>query len=214
MVDVVDARSPKSLVKEDGFYWPLGGEKYRHRYIKHAPDMNVALKYAHGRRVVLQAGGNVGVWPKWLASRFDRVYTFEPEPLNFMALCRNAWEPNVFKTNGALGFERGCIDLSIHLNNIGAHTVRGAGVIPSYRIDDLALAVCDALILDIEGFELPALRGAADTLDRCSPVVMIEDRGHGAKIGQGSFADTAEFLGTFGYRETERVAKDVVFVRS
>jgi FkbM family methyltransferase len=200
-----------NLEPADGFLWPRGGEKYRSRYIRHAPDMEVALRYAPGRQVVVQAGGNVGVWPKWLAARFARVYTCEPEPLNFAALCRNVPELNVYKLNAALGCERGPIALDIHEGNIGAHTVEGAGAIPSLRIDDLGLDVCDAIILDIEGFEYPALLGAYETLIEHKPVIMLENRGHGEKIGQGSFADITALLTGYGYREVERVAKDVVF---
>lgn len=41
-------------------------------------------------------------------------------------------------------------------------------------LDSLALARCDFLKLDVEGMEIEALDGAARTLERCRPAVLVE----------------------------------------
>ncbi len=47
------------------------------------------------------------------------------------------------------------------------------------RIDDLELAELDFIKLDVEGYEYQALKGAEQTLKRCRPMVMFEDKGKG-----------------------------------
>jgi FkbM family methyltransferase len=199
------------LVEAHGFLWPRGGHVYGQRYIRHVPDMALALKHVESCRVVVQAGGHVGVWPKWLASRFERVFTFEPQHDNFTALCRNVQDENVVKAQGALGNVRGCVGLVVSDKNIGGHRVDRLGnSVPSYRIDDLALAVCDLIVLDVEGYEHQALLGARDTMDRCSPVLHLEDLGHIDKKGFGATSDMYAYLAACGYRKVGQVSHDVV----
>ncbi len=46
---------------------------------------------------------------------------------------------------------------------------------PIFRLDDLPIDDVAVLHLDVEGRELAALTGAADLIERCSPILMIED---------------------------------------
>ena len=58
---------------------------------------NSILKYCDERRMILQAGGNCGMYPKLLSKMFNLVYTLEPDPLNFFCLTSNCPETNVIK---------------------------------------------------------------------------------------------------------------------
>jgi FkbM family methyltransferase len=195
-----------------GFWWPAGSrDEIRHLVADHAPDAQVAVDFTKQQRVVVQAGGNVGCWPKWLAARFAEVHTFEPEVNNFTALVRNVPETNVIKHFAALGDHHGRVGLRLSPKNLGAHRVEGEGNVPMMMVDDLKLTVCDLLILDIEGHELPALRGAAKTLARCGPVVMVEDRALGRKDER--IDAITRWLAVRGYRQVARVHWDVVFTR-
>lgn len=155
--------------------WPRSDERCASFVWARLPDLHQAMALLKRFEIVVQAGGNCGVWPAELAKRFATVYTFEADPLNFRCLTANVPRENVFKFNAALGYERGCIDLERTLN-CGGHRVGGAGRIPMLRIDDLALPGCDFIQLDIEGHEVHALRGASDTVLQYQPVIMIEDK--------------------------------------
>lgn len=206
--------TPKDLEKIEGYLWPKIAANYRQRYFKHARDMEVALALCGRKpRHVLQAGGNVGVWANWLADRGLEVWTAEPDAMNFYCLARNAWRPSIRKFQAALGEESGTVAINFHAGNIGAHNVipGAAGSIAQIRIDDLGMPGCDLMVLDIEGWEFPALRGARSVLERFRPVIQLEERGHSEKLGQGSLADISAWLAEFGYREATRVAKDVIF---
>jgi FkbM family methyltransferase len=193
----------------NGLLWPAEDVNSHTAVHITAPDMEVAYRHCRNFRVVIQAGGNCGVWPKAMGKQFDTVYTFEPDPVNFRCLCANAPAENIFKFNAALGLEHICVDLERNPTNVGAHRVSGLGPIPTFCIDDLALTVCDLIYLDIEGREQMALEGGVDTIARCRPVIVVEDKGvAGAAVGR-----IETWLGDcFGYRVAERAHRDVILV--
>ena len=160
-----------------------------------------------GRKVAVQAGGHIGVYPKILSEHFARVYTFEPEPRNFECLVRNA--PGVFAARGALGNDRGCAHLRVHGKNSGGHSLWGAGHTPVYRIDDLALDACDGLFLDLEGYEMHALRGALTTIKKHHPLIVAEEN---KKLNNQGFqyGDIQRLLAPLGYRVVDRVGEDII----
>jgi FkbM family methyltransferase len=126
------------------------------------------------KRVVVQAGGNCGFYPKQYAALFNTVYTFEPDWLNFYCLNINVPESNVVKNQSCLGNSHQLVDLRIKEKNRGKNYVAGTGRYPTYRIDDLNLDVCDLIHLDIEGYEYYALQGATETISKCKSVIVIE----------------------------------------
>lgn len=86
------------------------------------------------------------------------------------------------------------------------------GGLPTLCIDDLSLRECDLIYLDIEGYEFRALRGALATIERCHPVIVVEDKGLSERYGSAR-GDIEKWLGAeFGYRVAARPHKDVVLV--
>lgn len=198
-----------------GYQWPDAADANVMRYIQHAADMRVALKYTPVRDAVVQAGGHCGVWPLWLAQRFGRVFTFEPDPANWACLqanCRDQLAADrIFATHACLGAEPTRIRMATNQKNTGGHKgTRESGVTPVVTIDGLQLAACDLIVLDVEGMELPALRGAERALAAFRPTLMLEDRGHGDRHGWGGREELFAWLAARGYRERERVSYDVV----
>lgn len=143
--------------------WP----KYKDVFQVHVKEKNVAV----------QAGGYCGVFPRMLSNMFQRVYTFEPDPINFFCLANNTPSSNVYRYQAALGKEHGLISMDyMCLTNAGMKKVGTApGVIPTMRVDDLKLERCDLLMLDIEGYEFNAILGAEETIDKYRPVISVED---------------------------------------
>lgn len=143
--------------------------------------LDAALGYVAGHHACVQAGGNLGIFPKYLARHFETVYTFEPDGELFAALMFNAREPNIVKLQAAVGIHRDPVrmecsrrDGSQREVHEGLTHVAGPGVIPCLQIDDLGLPVCDLIYLDVEGYEFHALLGAAKTIERCRPVIGVE----------------------------------------
>lgn len=182
------------------------------------PDLERAMFHVPQKRVAVQAGGNLGLYPKRLAADFETVYAFEPAPALFAAMMQNAPEPNIIKFQACLGDARRMCGLSQkrrddsgRAEHEGLTHVFGDGPYPTLRIDDLALPVCDFIALDLEGWELYAVRGAVETIARCRPVLSVEVNKNQRFVGiQPEFL--RDCIKGLGYRLVERIHSDDVFV--
>lgn len=194
----------------DGVWWPSKDREARpfimDRATRDLPEMVALCKE---RRVCVQAGGNVGVWPQLFAQHFDTVYTFEPDWLNFLCLARNAGNNNVVKFQAALGQAREMVGMTGSPANCGARRVDGPGIVPTMLLDDLRLPACDLLQLDVEGYELFALHGARWTIDEYRPVIVVEINGLSDK--HGGRAEIERFLAEFGYTLKTILHRDYVY---
>lgn len=199
------------LTQYQGHWLPQGCERAWQRYASRARDMQPAVEMCGHLRTVVQAGGNVGAWPIWLAANFIEVITFEPEKQNYTCLARNiAPHHNILAYHAALGAEPGKLSLNV-CKSIGSHhLIMEPGDIDVKTIDSLNLEYLDLIVLDVEGAEALALRGARETIARCQPIIHLEDRGHGLKKGFGlTFDDVVAALPN--YTIERRVGRDVIF---
>lgn len=176
-------------------------------------DLDEAIGLCADTRIAVQAGGNCGVFPRYLATKFTAVYTFEPENENFACLVNNAPATNIMKLQAAVGDKfTSPMGLMYHEKNSGGHFVTHKGMIPVIAVDNLCLSACDLLQLDIEGYELFALRGAQSTIIRHSPVIMIEHKKHAERYGAKP-DDVLDYLKSLGYIERKRVRRDIIFTK-
>ena len=179
------------------------------------PDVPQKIsEHVKNRRVVVQAGGNNGLYAKQYADLFETVYTFEPIPELFYCLNRNVTKDNVFKFQGCLGNVHGVVGLGRkHENNGGSANIYGNGVTPTFMIDDLGLNNCDLIHLDIEGFEYFALKGASNTINKFKPVIVLETAGWCFRYNI-STSHIESFLNEFGYKLSCNIQGDSVFIPS
>ena len=201
----------REIVQKDGVWWPSQDIEARISVGSFSDEhVGIILSKCKGFSVAVQAGGNVGIWPRLFAEKFKTVYTFEPDHLNFRCLCLNAGNENIIKFQAAIGSKRGLVDLERDSWNCGSHHVNGTGPIPTLRIDDLGLEACDLIQLDIEGQESFALEGARETIQRFRPVIVIEEKGLGEKYGV-SPSQADDFLKELCYTATDRFGRDVLY---
>ena len=188
----------------DGLWWPDFDVRCRNAVVTEcAAAMPVVLPLVKEKRVCVQAGGNVGVYPLALAKVFDRVITFEPDRENLECLFENIWDAPVQAQWGALGAELGtCGIRRIDTDNCGSHKTVPGTAIPVQTIDGLGLDQCDLIWLDIEGAEADAIDGARATIEKFSPIIVLEEKGLGAK------ADLP------GYSRLMRIGNDTVYWRT
>ena len=110
-----------------------------------------------------------------------RIYAFEPVLENYVLarLCVIENElTNVVLFHSALGITQGTarMDTGGTSHSGGASHVSEHGQITTLlSIDSVAPENVCVLQLDVEGYELPALRGAVTTIERDNPVILIED---------------------------------------
>jgi len=136
----------------------------------------------------VDGGAHVGVWSRLMATDFKTVYAFEPAPDTFEALTTNLSSfgcRNVETYQVALGHRRIKVGLTmdekhVKLANTGArHLSLDNSVERTVRVetlDSFALPTLGFLKLDVEGSELFALQGADETVMRCRPVILFEDK--------------------------------------
>lgn len=208
------------MKKYKDFWWP-DDDKHCHPVIPREVDhIKLALKHVKKRRVCVQAGGNVGVWPKKLIRYFDKVITFEPQWENFECLCRNLEnEMHVTKIQAALSNDPKPIQMTLppkEAQNYGAFQIENADYwgIPALCLDSLHLPILDFLCLDIEGAEWLAIQGGLTTIRKCLPVIMVEDKGLGLRYGvqQNHIATMLKQLLRYSVVETIHGGRDQILV--
>jgi FkbM family methyltransferase len=208
-----------SIQQLDGWYWPTTDIHAREVILRDClPSIETLLKHVPGRDQIVQAGANVGVYPIALTDRFNNVITAEPDPHNFSCLVKNLAARDSLRRvkalDAAFGAETGvCAPLQVEPHNCGAQRVKfGVGEVTVLTIDDLALEALDCIWLDVEGAELPALKGAARSIERFWPVITVEDKGlHRAfEIPDGALQ---AWLAERGYEQVDKIGQDKVFKR-
>jgi FkbM family methyltransferase len=193
-----------------GFWWPDDvGEKWRHS-LRHVQALDWTLQRCKGRRTAVQAGGNMGLWPRRMKEAgFQRVLSFEPDAESRACLERNA--PGVEVYSCALGAGAGLC--GIKHRSLGSHNVVEGDSVEVIALDSLKLETLDLLQLDIEGYEWHALRGASETIRRCLPLIHVELRGFTEKYDVTDMA-VRGLITSFGYRLVKELpGNDFVFER-
>ncbi len=171
--------------------------------IKHVQLLERTLSLCKNFRTAIQAGGNIGYWPKRMAIDFERVITFEPEPLMFACLEKNLEGfSNIEVRKEALGAKEG--KCGIIRRGFGSHRIDEAGLeVDMVTIDSLELDDVDLIQLDIEGYEINALVGAIKTIKICKPLIQVEILNDHQEI--------FGFMTLNGYRFIENVGRDYFF---
>jgi len=139
------------------------------------------LLYLKARTVAIQAGGNCGYVVKQMSDYFNHIYTFEPDHKNFLALCLNVTNKNVYKFQCCLGDKHEPVEMVTNhpygrgsgANYINKETSEEPSI-PMMKIDDLNLSACDFIQLDIEGYEYFALLGGEKTITKYHPLLCLE----------------------------------------
>lgn len=194
--------------------------RHIYKYGAHEPETTEFLKRSLEIRdgdVILDVGANIG----WYSLILDRIagaaradiYSFEPDPENFALLGENR------SLNGAshvhpvqLGVSDESGNSELHLfggSNRGRHSllpihegntidIRTTTLDEFWEQEGLGERTARFLKMDIEGFELPALRGARSVLARC-PTVMLEYSPRYMAAAGMQPADLLDFMAEQGY---------------
>jgi len=203
-----------SLTLRDGWWVPEADRVCFGIVRREVNDLQHMLPLCKKYRRAVQAGGNVGIWPKALSSQFEQVMTFEPDGANYAALYENTKDvSNIMRVHAGLGLynSRAGID-HIDPSNIGAHQIKEGDDFEIVPLDQYGFEDVDFLQLDIEGFEHFAIMGAEQTIRASWPVISLELKGLGKRYGVDD-EDTVEFLRALGYAVTNRIHRDVIFTK-
>lgn len=171
-----------------------------------------AVQLCHSRRVAVDIGAHVGFWSYYLAEAFSSVHAFEPNESFAHCFERNVRSKNVRLHRVALGEAERKVVLEVDWENTGATHVGTAaqGDIPMRRLDDYRLDSVDFIKVDVEGYERLVLEGARETLGRCQPVVIVEQKEFSDRYGDERYA-ASDLLVSMGAVQLAEVVKDRIF---
>lgn len=147
-----------------------------------AEHLRAAVQFVTDFSCAIDGGAHVGTWSKLMADAFQKVYAFEPSPDTFECLIHNMKSiEHVDCQPYALGAMAGRVSMALDAQNearknTGARFTRDGGDIQVITIDSLNLPSCGFIKLDIEGSEPKALEGSAETIRRCKPIVLFENK--------------------------------------
>ncbi|MGJ4926049.1 FkbM family methyltransferase [Bradyrhizobium sp. HKCCYLS2038] len=150
--------------------------------------------------VAIDCGANIGVhtieWAKAMTG-WGSVLSVEAQERIYYALAGNIAINNCFNAiaiHAAVSSERGVLNIPspnyLTPSSFGSLELRqrpntefiGQAIdyandtveVRKLPLDDFNLPRCDLIKLDVEGMEIEALEGAASTIERCTPIMLIE----------------------------------------
>jgi FkbM family methyltransferase len=208
LVDIVDMPDGRK------YAWPSNDTETKLYLSRYSDTPKNIVQHVDHCGTIVQAGGNCGYYVKLFAERFETVYTFEPESLNFLCLTLNTHDlNNVIKFQACVGNEKKLISTQCD-NSQGCgstHISAEAGKVPTMLIDDLGLESCDLIQLDTEGFEYFGLLGAKQTIEKFRPVIVIEWSKSWAARYDVTYEMITNFLQPYGYEKIAKYDADLVF---
>lgn len=144
--------------------------------------LSAALKYVRQFRIAIDVGAHIGTWAHYLSAMFDHVHAFEPVADFRVCFLRNVSRADhVTLYSVALGAAPAMVGMHIVPSDTGGTYVAGSGEIEMRTLDSFELLNVDFLKVDCEGGEFAVVQGARETLKRCKPCCVIEQKSH--KLG-------------------------------
>ena len=195
-----ETRYSKEWKKE--YLWPkedihLWRHLNKERYGQIVPKTVANLCDSKG--VIIQAGGACGIYADYYSKRFGKVWAFEPDPNNYHCLKENT--EDIISFNCALGEKLGKVTMHNDRKNFGAtHVIKEDGPTRVLTIDGMGISP-DVIHLDVEGYETNILKGAKNTIKKCSPMLVLET------------VDEKYVIEELGYTYIEKVGADSIFKR-
>lgn len=179
------------MIERLGWFFPdndVHFEKFVFQYPKtdyQQRSIDKALSYVKKFNSAIDVGANVGLHTVRFAQRFKNVFSFEPVSTVYECL-----QKNILKFNNIKIYKLGLGDYNMDKivsipkenNNCGQYSIVDFTnfdtelineKIEIKRMDDLNLSA-DLIKIDTQGYELPILKGAIETIKRTFPVLILE----------------------------------------
>ncbi len=198
--------------------WMLTVQDRQHgRLIYQGGKYRRALKHVKQLRIAIDIGAHIGLWTYQMIHDFNCVEAFEPMPEH-----RECWNENI-KFNArmnpfALGADEKFVSVKTRTKDSSGDTgvdPDGNGTVVQQRtLDSFNFNNVDFIKIDCEGYELFVCQGARETLIRCKPVIIVEQKPEtgGAALYNIGVTDAVIYLEELGYTKKEAIQGDYIMV--
>jgi len=185
------------------------------------PSLVAAIKLDKRRTCAVDVGAHIGLWSRVFSQLYGQVIAVEPLPAHLVCLQLNAPGDNVRIVASAIS---DCaapsealleLDLDKGLMNrlaTGADAAKPTISVVAQSLDSIVPESADVSLIkaDVEGGELLVVRGAGKTIDRCRPVICLEqkDLGKNYRPGEKQYAALEHLKAAHGYKVAGHVRDD------
>lgn len=182
---------------------------------------DAALPHCREKRIAIDVGAHIGLWSYFMAQDFEQAICFEPMEEHADCWCVNMdGVKNAELWPWALGEKEGFVILETRTPGSSGDTqVRISGTqpvgenpgsVPMKPLDFFKLEFVDLIKIDCEGFEEFVLRGARDTLERCKPCVIVEQKGDMSRRYGLQKQSAVQFLKDMGAEVRAEISGDFI----
>jgi FkbM family methyltransferase len=171
-------------------------------YRRFEPEIRSADEVCGHGGTMVDIGGWYGPWARRLVGRARRVVVIEPTPLH--EVLRRTLPPAVDVIGAAASDHEGEAQIWLPSPGGAARGVsslhrraihRACVSVPLVTVDALGLRDVTFIKIDVDGHEVPVLRGAAETIRRDRPRLLIEVEQRIQPV-----ENVTDLLATWGYR--------------
>ena len=214
MIELEDKVDKKTIKKFNQQFWVVHREHNQPTLLTDVDEAytqndqrKTALRWCKKFRGCIDIGSNVGLWTRELASRFEQVYCFDPNPIFIECFKKNITETNVQLFQYGLS-DKEHTAFMIEFNS--TIMIKGPGNIKCRTLDSFNLNDIDLIKIDVDGFEVKVLQGAVDTINRNKAVINVEMKKYKRPKTCNKIR---KILHRLNYRYMKRTKSDEIWVK-
>ena len=163
-------------------------------------NYDILKKHVKDRKLhtIIDIGAWWGPWSLWWHDKVQSVEIFEPNKDILPKLVNNVGKfQNCEIHHTALGDRHGSVSMQCADHSGTYHVTGQDGDIEMKTLDSFAFDSVDIIKIDAEGYELPVLQGAKETISRNRPWIQVEGNKSGERYGRTK-VDIKNFLSDLG----------------
>ena len=211
-----------NIEKINGFWVPSYDAQIEDWRVAGAPHMQDKclksfLKWCDSQqkqfKTMIDIGAWCGTWSYAMQSYAKKIIAFEPSLIHFNCLEKNLGPyNNITCNNCAIGNQNGTISLTNDSATQNTRIEKESGKTAIYKLDNFNYKDVDLIKIDVEGYEMKVLEGAAKTLETVK-FLMIELNHNTEKYGSSNVEVKKYVQEKLGFQILINVWPDIIFFK-
>ena len=177
-------------------------------------NYDILLKHVADRKLrrIIDIGAWWGPWSLFWQPHAEKLEIFEPNKKILPMLEHNISiykNCKLYKT--ALGESNGTVSMAYDTHSGTNHVTGSLGDIQIRTLDSYNFTEVDVIKIDVEGYEIPVLKGAEQTITTNRPIIQVEGNSSGKRYGIHK-KQILELLHSWGMTRIEKKWPDQVWI--